>query len=187
MTDYRDGNYCAFYVQEPFNTTNLGAYSCHDFDAYQILRAWKGEDADFPFCDSHDKTYNVRDDSDWECTLKPRLHERLRKSKNIILILSSNTKNSRALREELDYGINTLNLPVIVMYRDFKDNEDIRENGQLTNKVKELWNCIPVFRDSKKKVYVLHIPFRKDFINKALNCSDCSVQTMKKTGDFFYK
>jgi len=43
----------------------------------------------------------------------------LRNSKNIILFLSSKTKNSRALREEIDYGVNVLKLPIIVVYPEF--------------------------------------------------------------------
>ena len=187
MSNYRNGNYCAFYVKEPFNQTNLGANACHDFDVYRMLQAWAEKYEEFSFCDSHDKTYNVRDDSDWETTLKPRLRERLRNSKNIVFILSSNTINSRALREELDYGINTLKLPVIVIYRDYDNNDDIRENGHLTDKIKKLWDSVPVFRDSKKNVHVVHVPYKKDLIQKALNNSDCSVLTMGDTGDFFYK
>ena len=89
---YRNGNYSAFYVAEPFNENNLGASSTPDFVYYNLLKAWKGADSTFPFNDSHDKTYNVRDGSDWEKTLKPRLHQRLDNSKNIILFLSSTTK-----------------------------------------------------------------------------------------------
>ena len=94
---YRNGNYSAFYVDEPFSETNLGAHATRDFVYYNLLRAWKGNDSSFPFVDSHDKNYNVRDGSDWERTLKPRIRERLRNSKNVILFLSSVTKNSRAL------------------------------------------------------------------------------------------
>ena len=86
---YRNANYSAFYVSEPFSESNLGANSTHDFVYYNMLRMWKGEDNSFPFNDAHDKTYNVRDGSDWEKTLKPRLHTRLDNSKNIILFLSS--------------------------------------------------------------------------------------------------
>src|SRR5690242_3579759 len=107
----RNGNYCAFYVAEPFNPSTLGAHASRDFCFYNLLRSWKGSDAAFPFIDSHDKTYNVRDDSSWELTLKPRLHERLRLSKNVVLFLSASTINSRALREEIDYGINNQGLP----------------------------------------------------------------------------
>ena len=47
--EYRNGNYCAFYVDEPFNQNNLGASSTPDFVTYNLLRAWKGEDSSFPF------------------------------------------------------------------------------------------------------------------------------------------
>ena len=85
---YRNGNYSAFYVAEPFSESNLGASSTHDFVYYNMLRMWKGADVGFPFIDSHSKTYSVRDGSSWELTLKPRLRERLRNSKNIILFLT---------------------------------------------------------------------------------------------------
>ena len=101
---YRNGNYSAFYVDEPFEESNLGAHSTKDFVYYNLLRAWKGDDASFPFIDSHNKNYNVRDGSDWENTLKPRIRDRLNDSKNIILFLSSVTKSSRAIREEIDFG-----------------------------------------------------------------------------------
>ena len=101
---YRNGNYSAFYVKEPFSESNLGANATRDFVSYNLLRAWKGDDSSFPFIDSHEKNYNVRDGSDWELTLKPRIRERIRNSKNEILFLSWITKNSRALREEIDYG-----------------------------------------------------------------------------------
>ena len=96
----RTGNYSAFYVSEPFSESNLGAFATKDFVTYNQLRAWKGKDSTFPFVDSHNKNYDVRDGSDWEKTLKPRLHDRLSKSKNIVLVLSSVTKSSKALREE---------------------------------------------------------------------------------------
>lgn len=122
---YRSGNYAAFYVSEPFNESNLGAFSTRDFVYYNLLRAWKSADNKFPFIDSHDKTYSVRDGSDWESTLKPRLCQRLNNSKNIILFLSSATKNSRALREEMNYGIVIKGLPVIVVYPEYKNKSDI--------------------------------------------------------------
>lgn len=113
---YRNGNYCAFYVAEPFHESSLKAHATKDFVYYNMLRMWKGNDNSFPFIDSHDKTYNVRDDSDWEKTLRPRLRLRLQNSKNIILFLSSETKNSQALAEEINFGINNQGLPVIVIY-----------------------------------------------------------------------
>lgn len=186
---YRNGNYTAFYVDEPFKENNLGAQATEDFIWYNLLRAWTTNDNSFPFVDSHNKTYNVRDDSDWEKTLKPRLRERLRNSKNIILILSSITKNSKALKEEIDYGINILGLPIIIIYPDFEKREDIydKENDQFHLSIKFLWESIPILKSSMNKVPTLHIPFNKETIKLALNNEGYMVQTKKRPGRYYYK
>lgn len=185
---YRNGNYSAFYVSEPFNESNLGASATKDFVSYNMLRAWKGNDSTFPFIDSHDKNYNVRDNSDWEKTLKPRLHDRLTNSKNIILFLSSVTKNSRALREEMDFGINTKGLPVIVVYPEYSEKSDIlnSQNNAINQKIKNLWDNIPIFRDSMNKVPTLHIPYKKELIRSALNDTDFMVNTKCSASAYFY-
>lgn len=184
---YRNANYCAFYVAEPFNNWNLGANTAHDFCYYRQLQAWKAADPSFPFIDAHQKTYSVRDSSDWETTLKPRLHERLRNSKNIILFLSSITKDSRALHEEIEYGIGTCGLPVIVIYPELKGKNDIAWNGGLTQQVKRLWNRLPVFRDNMDKVAVLHVPYKKDLIGNALQQEEFMVNTMGMPQSYWYK
>ncbi len=183
---YRNGNYCAFYVSEPFSESNLDASATKDFVTYNLLRAWKGADSTFPFIDSHEKNYNVRDGSDWERTLKPRLHKRLDNSKNIILVLSSITKNSRALREEINYGINTKGLPVIVVYPDFSDKNDIANKNGIKEQVKELWDLLPMFRDSMSSVATLHIPYKKILIRSALNNKNFMVNTMGKAGSYYF-
>ena len=182
-------NYSAFYVSEPFHQSSLGAHATKDFCYYNILKAWKGSDSSFPFNNAHDTTYNVRDNSDWESTLKPRLRERLRNSKNIILFLSYYTVNSRALREEIDYGINTLGLPIIVIYPDLKSKEDILNNSKtnLNNTAMALWDKLPIFRNSKSNVPVLHIPMNKETIRMALDNADFRVGSGKVPNDYFYK
>lgn len=178
-------NYAAFYVAEPFSESNLGANATPDFLYYNQLRAWKGADSAFPFIDAHAKTYNVRDDSEWE-TLKKRLHDRLNISKNIVLFLSSNTKNSRALREEIDYGINTKGLPVIVIYPDFKEKSDICCSTGIRKQVKDLWDKLPVFRNSMNEVATLHVPYKKSLITSALKDDDFKVQTMTEARAWYY-
>lgn len=165
---YRNGNYAGFYVKEIFNPSSLGANATKDFCYYNTLRMWKGADASFPFNDSHGKTYNVSDGSDWELTLKPRLRERLRNSKNIVLFLSSITKNSRALREEINYGINDQGLPVIVIYPEYATKESLLHNGALKQAIENLWGNLPVFRDSMNKVPTLHVPMHKELIKTSL-------------------
>lgn len=184
---YRNGNYSAFYVSEPFSESNLGANATKDFNTYNMFRAWKGADSTFPFIDSHNKNYNVRDGSDWERTLKPRLHERINNSKNIILILSSITKNSRALREEIDFGINTDGLPVIVVYPEFKEKSDITLDGKKIRKqISDLWDNLPIFRDSMSKVPTIHVPYSKTLIRKALLDEDFMVNSKTSPGIYFY-
>jgi len=184
---YRNGNYSAFYVESPFNQNNLGASSTHDFVYYNLLKAWKAKDSTFPFNDSHDKNYNVRDNSDWETTLKPRLRERLRNSKNIILFISSITKNSTALREEIDYGINNQGLPVIVIYPDFSEKSDIVSiSGNFKKQITDLWDKLPIFRDSMNNVPTIHLPFKQKLIKDALNDSKFMVNTKIDTKRYFY-
>ncbi len=182
---YRNGNYAAFYVREPFNASALGANATKDFCYYNMLKAWKGQDASFPFIDSHDKTYSVRDSSDWEMTLKPRLRERIRNSKNIILFLSTNTVSSRALREEIDYGINYQELPVIVIYPEFDSKGSLISDGSLKQSVKNLWDKLPIFRDSMDKVPTLHVPIKKEVIEAALKNSDFMLST-KTSPDYYW-
>lgn len=183
----RTGNYAAFYVSEPFDQSNLGASATKDFVYYNLLKAWKAADSNFPFNDSHDKNYNVRDGSDWEKTLKPRLHDRLSKSKNIVLFLSTNTKNSNAVREEIDYGVNTKGLPVIVVYPDFAEKSDIvTDSNQFKKQVTDLWDKLPVLRNAKGSVPILHIPNKKRLIEKALKDFDFMVNTKIDAGNYFY-
>ena len=185
---YRNRNYIAFYVTEPFSEDNLGAYKARDFVYYNLLRAWKDRDRNFPFIDSHNKNYNVRDGSDWERTLKPRIRERLRNSKNIVLFLSSITKKSKALREEVDYGINELRLPVIVVYPDFTEKEYIRtcSSREIRQQVRALWDKLPKFRDAMESVPTLHIPNKKALIKSGLENENFMIQTAGDAGMYSF-
>ena len=185
---YRNGNYSAFYVKEPFSEYNLGAHATKDFVSYNLLRAWKGADSAFPFIDSHDKNYNVRDGSDWEKTLKPRIHDRINNSKNVILFLSSITKNSKALREEIEFGIDTGLLPVIVIYPEYSKKSDIINCSSKTIKqrVKDLWDNLPVFRNSMKEVPTIHLPNDKALIKGVLQNDKFMVNTKGEPGEYFY-
>ncbi|WP_337040201.1 TIR domain-containing protein [Serratia marcescens] len=183
---YKNGNYCAFYVQPPFNESALNAHATKDFVYYNLLKAWKGADSTFPFNNSHDKTYNVRDGSNWESTLKPRLHKRLSNSKNIILFLSVRTVSSLALNEEIDYGINTLGLPIIVVYPDYKTKTDLLDEQSLKQAIRNLWDKLPTFRDSMSKVPTLHVPMDKELIKTALNDKDFMVNSKTEANIYRY-
>ncbi len=183
----RNATYCAFYVAEPFNASALGAHATKDFCYYNLLRSWKGSDTAFPFTDAHATTYSVRDGSDWESTLKPRLRERIRSSKNIVLFLSASTVNSQAVREEVDYGINDQGLPVIVVYPEYDTKESLLSNGALKSSVKALWNNIPILRDSITKVPTLHVPIKKELVRSALEDKDFMIGTKADAKIYIYK
>ena len=181
----RTANYTAFYVAEPFNPSNLGANATRDFCYYNMLRAWKAADSSFPFVDAHAKTYSVRDGSDWEMTLKPRLHQRLRASKNIILFLSSTTKDSRALREEISYGITTCELPVIVIYPEYSDNSEIlTDSGHIKDSIKKFWDHLPAFKNNMSSVPTCHLPMDKTLIRNCLNMPGFMVRTKLAPGRY---
>ncbi|WP_072093526.1 TIR domain-containing protein [Dickeya fangzhongdai] len=176
----RNCNYTAFYVEEPFTLSNLGAYQKRDFNYYNMLKAWKAKDSSFPFTDAHDSTYSVRDGSDWEKTLKPRLHERIRNSQNIILFLSSATKNSQALREEINYGVEQ-GMPIIVIYPEI---DIISANEKFTSDVVDLWGKLPALRDSFDKIPTLHIPFTQSSVRAALENTRFFISSKTEPGKY---
>lgn len=186
---YRNGNYTAFYVHEPFDQSNLRACASKDFCYYNLLKATKKKDSKYPFIDSHDKNYNVRDGSDWERTLKPRLHDRLANSKNIILFLSSNTKNSMALREEIGFGVCEKKLPVIVVYPEFKERSQLLtpSGNDLNQKIISLWDKLPIFRDNLSLIPTLHVPLKIELLGEALENKYFTVQNACEPKKYFYK
>ena len=94
-----------------------------------------------------------------------------------MLFLSSNTVNSRALREEIDYGVNNQGLPVIVIYPEYDSVSSLLANGTLKQSVKNLWSKLPAFKNSMSCVPTLHIPMKKEIIEDALNNSDFMLTT----------
>lgn len=106
--------------------------------------------------------------------------------KNIILFLSSTTFESKALKEELEYGMYILGLPVIVIYPDYNEKSDIVKNGEISSNIKKLWDKVPTFKKHMKDVATLHIPMNHSLIVSALKDPDVMINTMK-IGTFFYK
>ena len=184
----RTGTYVAFYVDETTKANN-NVQTAKDLCNYRTIEMWKATTDDFHFINSHDKTYEVRDDSAYETLLK-RLKERLNLSKNMVLLLSSITKQSRALKDEIDYAAK-LGLPIIVVYVDFDSNDDVRLDGSLTKKAKDYWNKLPALKIKieSKEITTLHIPFLKEYVQIALDDSDLTINGKDKNNNstFFYK
>ena len=123
MGTYRNGTYVAFDGQGEVNPVNS------DLHNFELLKAWQangeivamtGDGANdnvrFNFVNSHEKTYSVRDSSSLE-TLKARLKERMANSKNMLVIVSSQTNKNRGLLNwEIQQAVEVYKLPIIVAY-----------------------------------------------------------------------
>lgn len=108
---YRNGIYVAFDAQGTTNPTQS------DLKYLGLLRSWNNsKNCELTFSDSHLKTYQVLDTSQ-KRTLENRLMERLRNSKNMLLILSNYTNYDRGmLNFEIEKAIDVYELPIIVAY-----------------------------------------------------------------------
>ena len=154
---YRSGTYVAFDGQgEPCPANS-------DYKYFNTLKMWqKSNSCDFNFVNSHEKTYAVRDTS-CDITLRNRLRERMRNSKNMLVIISNETNYNRGLLNwEIETAVNDYNLPIIVAYTGETNFSYLTERliQRLPKNLKEY-----VVNNTAK---VAHIPFTQDKIKYAI-------------------
>jgi hypothetical protein len=146
---YRNGTYIAFHA----DGTNQPGKS--DIDYYNLMKAWSAKtDDDFTMINSHEKTSAVRDTSK-RATLRTRLLERLRNSKNMVLIIGETTKNDTDwVPFEITQAVDTYEIPIIAAYTDY---------CPVLEPVKfwPLWPKALADRINNKTASVIHIPFKK--------------------------
>ena len=154
---YRSGTYIAF---DGLGQTNP---TLSDFRYYATMQAWAShKNIDFKYVDSHDKTCAVRDTS-LRTTLESRIRERLANSKNVVVILSSDTRKSGSmLTYEIEQAVDRYELPLIVTYVDYKI---LANPGQLSS----YWPNVLSTRISNQTAKAIHIPFIKDALLDAIN------------------
>lgn len=154
---YRNGTYVAFDGNGSTNPTE------GDLKYYGLLRSWnKSNKNNLTFSDSHLKTYQVKDNSSIE-TLKSRLLERMKNSKNMLLIISKDTNWNRGmLNFEIEKAVDYYKLPLIVSYTgyDYILNPSALKGKwpkSLSEKIESVTaNCI-------------HIPFKEKAISAAIS------------------
>lgn len=154
---YRNGTYMAFDGLGQVNPT------LSDFKYYATIQGWTAHrHIDFRFVNSHDKTYAVRDTSSPE-TLKSRIRERLANSKNIVVILSSQTRKSGSmLSYEIEQAVDRYHLPLIITYVDYRI---IAEPFLLSSYWPDALNT----RISNNTAQAIHIPFGKNSLLDAID------------------
>jgi hypothetical protein len=147
---YRNGTYVAFHAAG----TNQPGKS--DIDYYCLMKAWAAKtDDDFTMINSHEKASAVRDSS-LRATLRRSLLERLRNSKNMVLIIGETTRSDTDwVPFEIEQAVDSYEIPIIAAYTVF--NTAIRKPRALSN----YWPSALTVRIDNGTASVIHIPFRK--------------------------
>jgi hypothetical protein len=147
---YRNGTYVAFHARGTSDPTES------DIKYFNLLKAWHVRDeSDFEFVNSHDKGAAVRDSSRRE-RLRNVLSERLRNSKNMILIIGQTTRfDTDWIPFEIAYAIDNCNLPIIAAYPDY---QYITQPALLS----PLWPLALETRIRSGSARVIHIPFKQE-------------------------
>jgi MTH538 TIR-like domain (DUF1863) len=133
-----------------------------DFKYYATVQSWDAhKNIEFRFVNSHDKASSVRDSSTLE-TLKASIRQRLDASKNMVVILSDQTRKTGSLLSfEIEKAVDTYSLPLIIAYPGY---DSILNPAGLSS----LWPTALQERISNSTAKAIHIPFKKDAILEAI-------------------
>lgn len=144
---YRNGTYVAFHAGGTSDPT------ASDIKYYNIMRAWDAsKNVEFTFANSHEKASAVRDTSERR-TLERSLKERLRNSKNMVLIVTAITKRDTDwVPFEIQQAIDQYQLPLIAAYPGYSA---VMAPQQLSG----LWPAALAARIRAGAAKVIHIPF----------------------------
>jgi hypothetical protein len=157
---YRNGTYVAFHAAGTSDPT------ASDMKYYRLLCAWKElEDRDFAFVNSHQKAAAVRDSSSKE-RLRQVLAERLRNSRNMVLILGKTTRFDRDwIPWEIEYAVDTSEIPIIAVYPAYAYIQNPRSH------VAE-WPAALAARIRSGAAHVIHVPFKRGPLADAIQQFD---------------
>lgn len=153
---YRNGTYVAFHA----NGTDIPTNS--DIKYYNLMKGWTEKtDDDFTMANSHDKTSSVRDSSK-KATLRASLQERLRNSKNMVLIIGDTTRfDTDWVPFEIEQALDNYKIPIIAAYTGY---DFILAPNQLSS----LWPAALASRISNNTARIIHVPFKKEPVKAAI-------------------
>lgn len=157
---YRNGTYIAFHAEGKTDPT------ASDIKYYRMLKAWHAHgDIDFRFVNSHEKASAVRDTSK-KATLVKSLVERLRNSRNMVLIIGQTTRfDTDWVPFEIYYAVDICQLPIIAVYTDIPF-------VIYPQALSKLWPPAFASRINNGTVGAIHIPFKRAAIDDAIQQFD---------------
>jgi hypothetical protein len=155
---YRSGTYIAFHA----DGNNIpGGKS--DIDYYNLLCAWDAhKNHDFKIVNSHEKASAVRDSSK-KSTLRASLLERLRNSKNMVLIVGETTRlDTDWVPFEIEKAVDAYGIPIIVAYTVYTNA--IRNPAALS----DYWPPALKTRINNGTASAIHVPFKQAPLSTAI-------------------
>lgn len=153
----RTGTYVAFDGLGQIDPTKS------DYRYYSMLQAWSAnKNIDFKLINSHEKTYAVRDTSS-KATLYARIRQRLSASKNMIVVISKDTRKSGSvLSYEIEQAIDCYKIPLIIAYPNYSAIWGVGDE------LAAMWPASLVSRIDKEGTQAIHIAFQQKPIMNAI-------------------
>ena len=144
-----------------------------DFKYYATVQSWAaGKNIDFQFVNSHDKASAVRDTSK-RATLEASIMQRLRAFKNMVVILSDNTRKSGSMLSfEIEKAVDTYGLPLIIAHTCYNS---ILDPAILSAR----WPIALQTRINNGAVNAIHIPFKREAILDAIGNFTINTNSLK--------
>lgn len=173
---YRTGTYVAF------DGLGYADPSKSDFRYYAMLQAWNANKSiDFKITNSHEKTYAVRDSSK-KATLYARIQERLRVSKNMLVVISKDTRKSGSvLSYEIEQAIDVYKIPLIIAYPDFSAIWGVDSD------LSAMWPTALSSRIDGVGVEAIHIAFKKEPILDSIERFTVNGERLSSGRDYYSK
>jgi hypothetical protein len=155
---YRNGTYVAFHAEG----TNRPGKS--DIDYYYLLKAWcANSECEFKMINSHEKANAVRDSS-LRATLRASLLDRLRNSKNMVLIVGETTRfDTDWVPFEIEKAVDSYEIPIITAYTFME--KPVRQPQALSS----YWPAALESRINNETAHVIHIPFKQEALKDAIS------------------
>lgn len=153
-----------------------------DFRYYSILQAWDANKSiDFKLTNSHEKTYAVRDTSS-RATLYARIRERLSASKNMLIIVSTNTrKRGSVLSYEIEQAIDNYKIPLIIAYPAYS------AIWKVDDVLSAMWPTALSERIDKIGTEAIHVGFKKEPIMNAISRFTVNGEHLSNGRNVYYR
>lgn len=149
-----------------------------DFRYYATIQGWSASKSSvFRLTNSHEKASAVRDTSKL-ATLQASIRQRLQASKNMLIVLSDDTRKSGSvLSWEIERAVENYELPLIIAYTGY---QCVMNPQGLSGR----WPTSLAIRLNNGSAKAIHVPFKQDAILDAIQ--RFTVNGEKLNGSFVY-